>query len=249
MRLRSLSCLFFGALASAPAHATDWYTGAAGRGVSSSRPSASFDLSLSGTTQASVHGVGIGRFTPYGFLDQSGMRLRLAATIGTFTYMSTVEGVGEVRGDQGVITLLGGYEWVAPTMTAAVYGGLDVWRNSFDKFDPSNETGGTTMGFKLAADVYVNPTRFTMASANVTFSTAHQSYYGRFKVGMAVTEKVFIGPELVAIGDSFSQQYRMGVHVSGLRVGPLQFGLAGGYMSDRMRGSGGYGTLDTRLAF
>ena len=66
---------------------------------------------------------------------------------------------------------------------------------------------------------------------------------------MAVTEKVFLGPELVAIGDSFSQQYRLGAHVSGFRIGPLQFGIAGGYMSDRIRGSGGYGTFDTRLTF
>jgi len=248
MALRLRSCLLIGAFTLAPqAHAADWYTGASTRAAH--RPTASFDLSLSGAAMASMHGVGIATFAPYAFLDESGMRLRLAATIGAFLYTSSVTGVGEVRGDQGIITALAGYEWVAPAMTASVYGGLDVWRNVFDKYDPSNETAGTTVGFKLAADVYVNPTRFTMASGSVTFTTAHQSYYGRFKLGMAVSEKTFIGPELVAIGDSFSQQYRLGAHVSGFKVGPLQFGVSGGYSNDRVRGSGGYGTFDARVTF
>jgi hypothetical protein len=247
MRLRLCSALVLLACAPEGARAADWYTGSPAN--QASRPTSSFDLSLSGTSQSSVHGVAIGTFSPYGSLDESGMRLRVAATLGTFTYTATTKGVGQVRGDQAIGTFLVGHEWVMPNMTAALWGGLDIWRNSLDKVDPNNKTEGTAFGFKAGADLYVNPTSYTMASANLTFSSAHQSYYSRFKAGMAVSQNVFIGPELVALGDSFSQQWRAGAHLSGFKVGPLQFGLAGGYMNDRVRGSGGYGTFDTRILF
>lgn len=247
MRLRFCSALVLLVVAPGGARAADWYTGSPAS--QAGRPTSSFDLSLSGTSQSSVHGVAIGTFSPYGSLDQSGLRLRVAATLGTFTYMATAAGVGQVRGDQAIGTFLAGHEWVLPNMTTALWGGLDIWRNALDKYDPNNKTAGTAFGFKVAADVYVNPTSYTMASANLTFSSAHQSYYARFKAGLAVSQHVFVGPELVALGDSFSQQWRVGAHLLGFKVGPLQFGIAGGYMNDRVRGAGGYGTFDTRLVF
>ena len=247
MRLRFCSAPVLLVVAPGWARAANWYTGSPAS--QAARPTSSFDLSLSGTSQSSVHGVAIGTFSPYGSLDQSGLRLRVAATLGTFTYTATAAGVGQVRGDQAIGTFLAGHEWVLPNMTTALWGGLDIWRNALDKYDPNNKTAGTAFGFKVGADVYVNPTSYTMASANLTFSSAHQSYYARFKAGLAVSQHVFIGPELVALGDSFSQQWRVGAHLSGFKVGPLQFGIAGGYMNDRVRGAGGYGTFDTRLVF
>ena len=96
MRLRLCSALVLLAAAPEAARAADWYTGSPTN--QASRPTAAFDLSLSGTSQSSVHGVAIGTFSPYGTLDQSGLRLRVAATLGTFTYTATTKGVGQVSG-------------------------------------------------------------------------------------------------------------------------------------------------------
>ena len=42
---------------------------------------------------------------------------------------------------------------------------------------------------------------------------------------------------------------RFGLHITGFRFGALQFGVSGGYVSDKVRGSGGYGIIDARVLF
>lgn len=214
-----------------------------------SQPVAALDLSLSGTTQASVHGVVIGTFAPYSNLEETGLRLRASGLLGGYAYTSKVVGVGEVHGDQVGGALLGGYEWVGKTSKLTGWLGVDFGNNKFDKIDPDNKTAGGSFGVRVGADFYVNPNSYTMVAGNLSFSSANSAYFSRFKLGMAVTQNVFIGPELQVLGDSFYSQYRFGAHVTGIRIGPVQFGLSGGYLSDRVRGSGGYGTFDTRILF
>ena len=63
-----------------------------------------------------------------------------------------------------------------------------------------------------------------------------QAYFTHAKWGFAVADGIFVGPEALFLGDAFYQQWRVGAHVSGVRVGLLQFGLAGGFVDDRSRG-------------
>jgi len=38
-------------------------------------------------------------------------------------------------------------------------------------------------------------------------------------------------------------------HVTGIKMGALQFGPSGGYVNDRKNGGGAYGILDTQIRF
>ena len=60
---------------------------------------------------------------------------------------------------------------------------------------------------------------------------------------------MFIGPELTVLGDKFFSQWRVGGHISGFTIGRLQLGVSGGYLSDKVRGSGVYGSADARVTF
>ncbi|MDB5571609.1 MAG: hypothetical protein JWN93_2792 [Hyphomicrobiales bacterium] len=251
MRLALFAFSLVSAGAASGAQAADWYTGAptSGRSGVSSQPVAALDFSLSGTTQQSIHGVMIGTFAPFTGLEETGFRVRASALLGGYSYTSKVVGVGVVHGDQVGGALLGGYEWVTKTAKLTGWLGVDFGSNKFDKVDPDNKTAGGSFGARIGADFYVNPTSYTMLAGNLSFSSANSAYFSRFKAGMAVTQNVFLGPELQVLGDSFYSQYRFGLHVTGVKFGPVQFGLSGGYLSDRVRGSGGYGTFDTRIVF
>lgn len=245
-RASSVSVMF---VAFAPgAMAADWYTGSPST-PRASAPVAALDLSLSGTSQNSMHGAAIGTIAPFATLKDTGARLRLQGVLGHYDYIATTAGVGRVRGDQASGSFLVGYEWVMRDATVAIWAGADAASNKLDKYDPLNTTAGTTFGAKIAADFYVNPTSFTMASGNLSYSTAHGAYFARFKAGVAIADRVFVGPEAQFLGDDFYGQWRIGAHISGVTLGPVQFGLSAGYVNDRVRGSGAYGVFDTRIAF
>lgn len=246
--------LFSGAaalsIAAAPgAFAGDWYTGAPMSGQPATfNPMASLDLSLTAASGAQ-HAVLQGTVAPFGGLEQNGLRIRLGGLLGSYTYTASTPGIGKVRGDQVGGTLLVGHEWIVERTKFGIYGGLDAIDTKLDRFDPENKTPGTTLGFRGVVDFYSTPVRGFMAAGTFSFSSANAAYYMRLKGGVAVYDQVYLGPEILALGDSFYNQWRVGLHVSGVKLGPVQFGASGGYVSDRVRGAGSYGILDVRLTF
>ena len=51
------------------------------------------------------------------------------------------------------------------------------------------------------------------------------------------------------LGDDYYGQTRLGVHFSGIQLGALQFGIAGGYVWERSYKDGYFGTLELRAGF
>lgn len=237
-------------LGASGARAADWYTGSPvnSQPTGPDNPLASIDLSLTGAPEAR-HAVLIGTIAPFGGLEQNGLRIRLSGLLGGYTYDATAVGVGKVTGNQVGGSLMLGHDWIIGKTKVGVFGGLDIISNSLDKVDPDNKTEGATVGFKGGFDFYSTPTTSTMATGTFAFSTANSAYYMRLKGGVAIYEQVYIGPETLVMGDSFYSQWRLGMHLSGFKLGPVQFGLSGGYVSDAVRGAGGYGILDTRVTF
>jgi hypothetical protein len=237
------------------ANAADWYTGVPTDGpVKKSSPGVAIDVAVDGTSQRAVSGALIGTIAPFTSLEESGMRLRLAGLAGSYVYTSTTPIVvaltgGRVRGVEEQGSILGGYEVVSPKAKVAAYIGAELTNNSLSPTDPNNKVRGTRGGFKIGGEFYLTPTAGTMMSGVVTYATNHNAYYGRFKVGMAVADQLYVGPEVMALGDDFFSQYRIGAHASGIRLGAAQFGLSGGYLHDRVRGAGAYGILDSRVTF
>ncbi len=236
---------FFGAPAAA---ADDWYTGSSVT-IQPDRPRAALDLSLAPTTLDSLYGTAIGTIAPFAPMDESGARVRIIGVLGSYAYVSSSAGVGRVNGKQEDGSFLVGYEWVARTTSVDVYIGPEISNSDLSVVDPSNPVQGTAFGAKMAVNFYSNPTTYSMVSGNLSFSTANNDYYVRLKAGLAISDGVFVGPEVLFLGDNQYSQTRFGVHLSGLRFGALQFGLSGGYVTDRIRGSGAYGLLDTRVVF
>jgi hypothetical protein len=250
MRKQIVSAALLLSLGASSAYSADWYTGSPLNSQASSpfNPLASLDLSFS-AANGSLSGALVGTVAPFGGLETTGFRMRMIGVLGGYKYNASAVGVGTVTGNQVGGSLLGGYEWVVNKTKIGVYGGVDFINNRLDKFDPNNDTGGGAVGFRAGLDFYSNPTSSTMAAGTLTFTTANMGYYVRMRGGIAAYEQMFVGPEMLVIGDSFFTQWRVGAHLSGIQLGPVQFGVSAGYANDSSRGNGAYGIFDTRLTF
>lgn len=229
------------------AQAADWYTGERVQTVAP-KPHVALDLAGTADTNGSVFGTVIGTIAPFDGLDEDGFRLRVSGVLGRYSYVGS-NGIGRVRGTQSDGSFLVGYEWVLHAATVAVYVGADVNDNQLSLNDPNNSSKGLHVGGKIAVDFYVNPTPYSMISGVVSYASANNAYYSRFKAGISIAPQLFVGPEVLVLGDDFYSQWRLGMHLTGLRLGAMQFGISGGYLDDKVRGRGGYGILDARLTF
>ena len=233
------------------AQAADWYTGAPVIGVAAPRAptfGVAIDAAVTADTKDSKYATLIGTIAPFTNFDQSGMRIRLGGVIGQYAYVGG-NGIGRVKGTQEDGSFLVGYEWVARRFTVAAYIGGDINNNQLDKVDTANASQGTAYGVKVAIDFNWRPTDDLMLAGVASYSTAHNSYYTRIKGGFAMLPGIFVGPEALFLGDDFFRQWRAGGHITGASIGPLQFGVSGGILNDRVRGTGLYGILDARAAF
>jgi len=235
-----------------PAQAADWYTGVPTDGPQTRPPTAALDVVADGVSQRAFSGAVIGTIAPYSDLETSGLRLRIAGLGGVYRYNSTATLTSPAHGIEGRLAdgaAMVGYEWVTKTTTVAGYVGAEIVNNHITPDDPNNTVKGTRGGLRIGVDAYVTPSDQTMLSGVAYYSTNNSAYYARGKFGMAIGDRVYIGPEVAILGDNFFRQMRIGGHVSGVRFGALQLGVATGFMSDRVRGSGAYGTLESRLTF
>ena len=231
----------------APAFAADWYTGAKPP-VASDEWIVSIDASTDITTQNSVFGDVVVTGAPIGTLAQSGPRLRVDGLGGRYSYYSTAENQ-TVHGSQESGTALVGYEWVSPAMVFAAYVGANIRNNTLSIADPENSVKGTSVGAKGQFEFYAKPSLRTMVAVNASYATNKSAYFARLRGGYIIGPDLYVGPEFVALGDAFFNQERIGAHLTGLRAGPLSFAFAAGYLYDRIRGSGGYATVDARIGF
>ncbi len=182
-----------------------------------------------------------------GKLQQSGARVRIEAMAGSYGY--TNDAGTHVNGRQVEGGALIGYEWIWREARLAGLVGLSVRNTTLSITDPGNPVVGTSVGVKGSLDFYTRPTDNTMVSAHGSFSSNDMAYYTRFKAGYRIGSNLFVGPEAYVMGNDFYSQWRLGVHLTGMQMGPVQAGISAGYLHDREQKGGAYGTFDLRAQF
>jgi hypothetical protein len=230
----------------APARAADWYTGAA-----TPKPAddwiVSLDASTTVTSTNSVFANVGGTVAVDGSLRQSGARIKVDAMAGTYEYKAASG--AKIQADQIEGSAMLGYEWIWREAKLAGYIGLSLRNTGLSANDPDNQVVGTSYGLKTAVDFYARPTEKTMVSAYGSITTNDKAYFTRFRAGYRVGEGVYLGPEVAFLGNDFYNQWRAGIHLTGLALGPVQTSISAGYLYDRDQKGGAYGTIDVRAQF
>lgn len=245
-RLATPFCFGAALLVGQTASAADWYTGA--------EPQSSGDWIVAVDSSATVTSTGSafvstsGTMAIDGTLAQSGPRIRIEGLAGRYEYkLSSTR--ANVTGEQEEGSVLAGYEWIEANRAISAYLGVAARNNDISIPDPTNSVIGTNVGVKVAVSGYAEPTRNTMVFGYGSYSTAYNAFYARAKFGYDIGGRVFVGPEIAALGDDAYRQWRVGLHVTGLQLGIVQVSASGGFLSDKRQGAGAYGTLDARAQF
>jgi opacity protein-like surface antigen len=185
---------------------------------------------------------------PYGDLNQSGLRLFILGQAGTYKYPGDS---GYIRGTYTGGDLLVGYGFEGDNYSINLLAGGNAANHMLSEIDVDNSVRGTAFGGKARADAWINPTPETLVAGEAEYSTAFRTYYSIAKLGYDVTagRRVFVGPEVVASGDERSNQWRVGGHITQLKVGKIQVDISGGYAHDSSIGAGGYTNVGFSTAF
>jgi outer membrane immunogenic protein len=183
-----------------------------------------------------------------GDLETSGPRMLIVGQGSTYSYGSNG---GSIRGIETGGTVLLGRGIEGDNYSVNVLLGGNAANHMLSAFDPTNSVRGTAFGVKARADAWVNPTPRTMAYGEAEYSTAFRTYGAGAKLGVDVTadRQVFVGPAVAAYGDRHSRQWRVGAHVTQLKIGRIQIDLSGGYQHDSTVGDGAYGVTELSANF
>jgi Cellulose biosynthesis protein BcsS len=191
-------------------------------------------------------------WAPMGFLDVSGLRFRLAGDVGRYRYLNPAEPPPETINDRTFGgEFLVGYEYlISDNLTISSYVGYNIQRHLLSFPDPENSTSGTKSGFMGVLEFYGNPTDKLKMSGYASYSTANNTYFVRVRAGVGIAQDdVNFGPELTFSGDDQYKQWRLGLHLGGVQIGPVELGVSAGYLKDHSEGSGVYGLLGTSVRF
>lgn len=185
---------------------------------------------------------------PWG-LDTTGFRAGGFSGLGSYTYQTNdgTKGGGKFVTTDAMI----GWAVASANSNTKLMVGANFQDHKLDSPDPTNPVQGAKTGFKGQIDTYINPTPSTMLFGLASYSTAFQTYFTEAKAGIALSDDrgVFVGPQFIALGNARFDQWRVGLHLTGVRFGYLEIDLAGGFLRDSGSGNGAYGTIGGSFRF
>jgi hypothetical protein len=102
---------------------------------------------------------------------------------------------------------------------------------------------GLRYGPAVVLDAWLKPMDRVAVQVFADYTSAYRAATLRLAPGYDIHDGVFIGPEATLGFHHGTLRTRLGLHVTGLRLGPLQFRLSGGWAMDRGGRAGPYGAL------
>ena len=139
--------------------------------------------------------------------------------------------------------ILPGWRFKRGNLEVKMFAGPDFERDDFSPAQIHRRPYRNSVGARAAVDLWWEPTASTMMSASASVTTIASGYSARAAGGWRVFNAGWIGPEIAMSADRFSEQYRVGAHLTGLRTGALEWSLAAGYVQDSFRRRGMYGRI------
>ncbi len=180
-------------------------------------------------------------------LDREGFTLKLLTGAGTYRYVSGALGGTQVTGRVALGALMPGWRFKHEGLELTLFGGLDVQDHQLSPDDPSNRLRGTHFGARLGADLWYEPLADLMVAANASVSSIGPTYWTRAATGLRVFDRLWLGPEALALGDTKYRDFRFGLHATALKTGELEWSAGAGWVTDSDRRSGAYGRLSVLM--
>lgn len=187
-----------------------------------------------------------GTVAPFTNNDTSGLRVRLYGEVGEDTYSAFNGGSNRETGTYG--DFLVGYAYVRENFDVGLYLGAAAVNYTLASPDPTNPVQGTAFGAKVEGEFQQILAR-TLLSGEAFYTTAFKTYEAKLKFGPQIVNNIYLGPEVIALGDARHDQWRVGAHVTAVNIGNMTLAVSGGYASDNNTGPGAYTTIQAGIEF
>jgi hypothetical protein len=190
-----------------------------------------------------------GTVAPFGSINESGFRLRATASVSWYKFITNDSPRAIGSGHTFEEDLLAGYEiatdrfsvigLIGPAVGESVSGGVTT----------------TQVGMRAVLSSFATPTDATMTYNSFSYSSIGNFSQLQSKVGVKIPAELYVGPEVnFSWRDQIPSatniaQLRLGVHLSGWKVGPVLFSVSGGCAHDQQLGSGQYISLNLYGSF
>jgi hypothetical protein len=146
-----------------------------------------------------------------------------------------------VNGAEAKLQVMPGYRIKRSDLEVKFFVGLDAEEHRLSPDDPENRLRGSMIGLRLAVDLWYEPTAKTMAALDASLSTIATNHNARAAFGWRVfDDRFYLGPEIAYFGCEGYRHLRLGVHLTGLKTGDLQWSAAAGWASDSDRRASPY---------
>lgn len=185
-----------------------------------------------------------------GNLGTDGFLVRGGLTVGDYDYKLPA---GKVDADVLGFDVMAGYQMHFDAMRVSAYAGVDYSDTDLSRSDPANKTEGSKVGAKFQAELASVGDSPIYFSAIGSFSTRHNSYWTRGRLGYNLG--IFtVGPEILGLGDKEFDQVRFGGFVNfqlPSTLNNINIGLSAGYAdtSGIRNSDGAYGQLNMSISF
>jgi Cellulose biosynthesis protein BcsS len=173
-------------------------------------------------------------------LGHEGFTLKLLFGGGVYRYRS---GGAEITGDTALAAAMPGWRFKYDRLEITAVAGLDLQAHHLAPADPGNRMRGSHAGLRAGADLWYQPSDAMMVNGGVSVSTIGPNYWTRGALGWRLLDYAWAGPEVLALGGSNYQQWRLGLHATAFKTNALEWSAGLGYVRDSDHRNGVYGRI------
>ncbi len=173
-------------------------------------------------------------------LNKDGFITRLFVSRGVERYDA---GARRFNTDITRVAPLAGWRFSQGTLELKVFAGPELENRTLMPDVPTATYRGTHIGARVASELWWEPNPEIMLTSALSASTNATGHSARAAAGWRVLDRFWAGPEISASSDAFSQQARIGAHLTGLKLDALEWSAAVGYVTDSYHRSGVYGRI------
>jgi len=176
-------------------------------------------------------------YAPGGF-ERDGFMLKLLVNGGVYRYWPGSMPGQEVRGAEWQLQVLPGFRIKRGPAEMRFFFGPEWQKHWLWPDDPGNKLRGQNFGARFAAELWSEPTSETLIAGDVSLGTLSTSQSARLAFGWRISgellneEYFYLGPELQVFDSDGYRQSRIGLHVTSMKTGDIEWSAAIGYARD-----------------
>jgi Cellulose biosynthesis protein BcsS len=173
-------------------------------------------------------------------LDKDGFMVRLFVSDGRERYDA-----GSKRFNTDILrgSLLPGARLSEGSFELKLFAGAEFESRMPDMGAATGNRSMSRIGARVAAETWWEPLPEIMLASSLSATTNFNAWSARGAAGWRAFDRFWAGPEILASGDVFSRQLRIGAHLTGFKLAAFEWSAATGFVQDSFGRSGVYGRL------